>query len=312
MCSPGHCRSPWLPPAAPLFLCPSWHRRGRGSARWLPGCPGCTVPGSLLAVAGRVRAGLQQVRPCCSRLEAVTGPRLPAPLARGGPGFAFPHPPRVLGLPAWAAGASPCARRGQSNELTLCNLGPACPCPRQIPAPGRTTGARAQLCQPRGRSRESPSLTLASRGGCCRRAHAGAGLGREPGAAEGAVGCDAPSIFQQEGAVRSGFRGLLSRAVRGGRRPEPRQPPAWPVEEASPRSEPAEPGGREGERDPAGQRGGQQTLGWWPGLAGDRRGRVTEAVAVLPAGRVTTTSLAMNCGVFKELVCCHETKRLPR
>ncbi|XP_049689236.1 protein PAXX isoform X1 [Accipiter gentilis] len=62
MCSPGHSESPqlWLLSAAPLFCCPSQHRRGQGSARWLSGCLGYTL---LRSHAGHHQAGLLEAHP---------------------------------------------------------------------------------------------------------------------------------------------------------------------------------------------------------------------------------------------------------
>ncbi|XP_065504853.1 protein PAXX isoform X2 [Caloenas nicobarica] len=108
---PGHSESPqlWLLSAAPLSWCRSWHRRGRGSAWWLLECPGCPVRRSD---AGCCQAGcslsLQDgVRLCCSsRLEAVSGPWLPAPLGeetRLGPS----SPTTDTGPGWWAAESSP-------------------------------------------------------------------------------------------------------------------------------------------------------------------------------------------------------------
>ncbi|XP_069628025.1 protein PAXX isoform X4 [Haliaeetus albicilla] len=59
---PGHSESPqlWLLSAAPLFWCPSQHRRGQGSARWLSGCLGCTL---LRSHAGHHQAGLLEAHP---------------------------------------------------------------------------------------------------------------------------------------------------------------------------------------------------------------------------------------------------------
>lgn len=115
MCSPGHSESPqlWLLSAAPLFCCPSQHRRGQGSARWLSGCLGYTL---LRSHAGHHQAGCLLASRRRSGFAALPDwglwqahGSLP-PLGeetRFGPS----SPTTMLGLPGWAAGGSPWACR---------------------------------------------------------------------------------------------------------------------------------------------------------------------------------------------------------
>lgn len=85
----------WLLSAAPLFWCPSQHRRGQGSARWLLGCLGCTL---LRSHAGHHQAGCLLASRRRSGFTAlpdwgpwqVHGSLL---LWERRPGLALPHPP---------------------------------------------------------------------------------------------------------------------------------------------------------------------------------------------------------------------------
>lgn len=115
MCSPGHSESPqlWLLSAAPLFCCPSQHRRGQGSARWLSGCLGYTL---LRSHAGHHQAGCLLASRRRSGFAALPdwglwqAHGLLPPLGeetRFGPS----SPTTMLGLPGWAAGGSPWACR---------------------------------------------------------------------------------------------------------------------------------------------------------------------------------------------------------
>ncbi|XP_069628023.1 protein PAXX isoform X2 [Haliaeetus albicilla] len=169
---PGHSESPqlWLLSAAPLFWCPSQHRRGQGSARWLSGCLGCTL---LRSHAGHHQAGCLLASRRRSGFAAlpdqgpwqVHGSLL---LWERRPGLALPHPPRCWACQAGLLEAHP-GLAGLPKQLadllqslSCLSLTEADPSPRKNRGAGSALSAKRKipgesLINPGFKSKRAPS-----------------------------------------------------------------------------------------------------------------------------------------------------------
>lgn len=143
----------WLLSAAPLFWCPSQHRRGQGSARWLSGCLGCTL---LRSHAGHHQAGCL----LASRRRSGFAPLPDWGLwqAHGSlllwerrPGLALPHPPRCWACQAGLLEAHPGLAglpkqlADHLQSLSCLSLTEADPSPRKNRGAGSALSAKRKI-----------------------------------------------------------------------------------------------------------------------------------------------------------------------